>query len=203
MNDKKISKNRVKKEGVVAELLDKKNKAKALIFTNYQGLTHKQIEDLKKGIKSSDAEFVVAKNSLLHKAMPDVKEVEELEGPTGTIFANGDVVAPLKEIAKALKQFNLPTIKFGILEGEVLSGEQVLKISTLPTKEVLLAQLVGGLKSPIFGFHRALNWNLQKLVMTLSEVQKKRAAQAPEASPVEPVQVENKPEEVKNEEVKV
>ncbi len=172
--DEKKSKNRVKKEGIVAELLTKKEKAKAVFFTNYQGLTHRQIEDLKKGIKVADAEFVVAKNSLLHKAMPDVKEVETLEGPTGTIFAYGDFVAPLKEVAKSIKLLTLPTIKFGILEGKVFSGEEVLKISALPTREVLLAQVVGGLKSPIAGLHRALNWNLQKLVMTLKAVEKSK-----------------------------
>lgn len=173
MNDNK-SNNRVKKEGIVAEIADKKGKAKAVIFTNYQGLTHKQIEGIKKGIKAADAEFVVAKNTLLQKAITDVKEMETLEGPTGTIFAYSDVVAPLKEIAKAIKQFTLPTIKFGILEGQILTGEQILKISSLPTREVLIAQFIGGMKAPLFGLHRALNWNLQKLVMTLSEVQKKK-----------------------------
>ncbi len=170
------SKNRIKKEGIVAEITDKRGRAKAIVFTNYQGLTHKQIESLKKGIKAVEAEFVVAKNSLLQKAMTDIKEVESLEGPTGTIFAYNDMILPLKEVAKVIKQFSLPTIKFGILEGKIVTGEDVLKISALPTRDVLIAQFVSGLKSPIFGFHRALNWNLQKLVMTLSEVQKKKQA---------------------------
>ncbi|HKC14758.1 MAG TPA: 50S ribosomal protein L10 [Patescibacteria group bacterium] len=174
MNDKKVSKNRVKKEGIVAKLIDKKAKAKAMIFTNYQGLTHKQIEELKKGIKTADAEFVVAKNSLLQKAFTDIKKLEELEGPTGTIFAYSDVVAPLKQVAKTLKQFNLPTIKFGILEGIIYDSEQVLKISSLPTKDVLIAQFVGGMKAPLYGLHRALSWNLQKLVMTLQAISDKK-----------------------------
>lgn len=173
MNDKK-SKNRVKKEGIVAEISDKKGKAKAIVFTNYQGLTHKQIENLKKGIKAADAEFVVAKNTLLQKAMTDIKEIESLEGPTGTIFAYSDVVAPLKEVAKAIKQFTLPTIKFGLLEGQVLNAEQILQIASLPAREVLIAQFVGGLKAPLFGFHRALNWNLQKLVMTLNAISEQK-----------------------------
>jgi len=174
-DDLKKSKNRVKKERIVAEIADKKGKAKAIIFTNYQGLTHRQIEGLKKGIKAADAEFVVAKNTLLQKAFAqDVKEIESLSGPTGTIFAYSDVVAPLKEIAKAIKQFTLPTIKFGILEGQIFSGEQILKIASLPTREVLIAQFVGGLKAPLFGFHRALNWNLQKLVMTLQAVSEQK-----------------------------
>lgn len=169
------SKNRLKKERIVAEIKDKKGKAKAVVFTNYQGLTHKQIEDLKKGIKKADAEFVVVKNSLLQKAMADVKEVENLEGPTGTIFAYSDIVSPLKEVAKAIKQLTLPTIKFGILEGQVLTGEQVLKIASLPSREVLIAQFVGRLKAPLFGFHRTLNWNLQKLVMTLNEIKNQKS----------------------------
>lgn len=167
----KISKNRLKKEGIVAELADKRGKAKALIFTNYQGLTHKQIEELKKGLKSQDSEFVVAKNSLLQKAITDVKEMESLEGPTGTVFAYTDVVAPLKQIAQAIKRLNLPTIKFGILEGKIFTGEELLRISSLPTRDVLIAQLVGGMKAPLFGLHRALNWNLQKLVMTLKSIE--------------------------------
>lgn len=182
MNDQKVSKNRLKKEGIVAELADKKNKAKALIFTNYQGLTHKQIESLKKGLKSQDSEFVVAKNSLLQKAITGVVEIESLEGPTGTVFAYADVIAPLKQIAQTIKQFTLPTIKFGILEGKIVTGEELLKISSLPTRDVLIAQLVGGMKAPLFGLHRALNWNLQKLVMTLAEVQKKKGTAGGESN---------------------
>lgn len=194
--DKKASKNRLKKEGIVAELLIKKDKAKAVVFTNYQGLTHKQIEDLKKGIKFADAEFVVAKNSLLHKAMPDIKEIETLEGPTGTIFAYGDFVAPLKEVAKSIKLLTLPTIKFGILEGKVFSGEEVLKISSLPTREVLLAQVVGGLKSPIFSLHRVLNWNLQKLVMALKAVEKSKERRPQSSSPAQTGVADEQSEEV-------
>jgi len=177
MNDKKTSKNRVKKEGIVAELSEKKGKAKAMIFTNYEGLTHRQIENLKKGIKASDAEFVVAKNSLLQKTMTDIKEIEGLQGPTGTIFAYSDVLEPLKQLAKTIKQLSLPMIKFGILDGKTVTSEDILKIASLPSRDVLIAQFVGGLKSPISGFHRALSWNLQKLVMTLKSIEQSKAGE--------------------------
>src|SRR5260221_2495636 len=101
MNDKK-SKNREKKEELVAQIVEKKDKAKALIFANYQGLTHKQIEDLKKGVKSFNADFLVAKNTLLQKAMTDKKELEALVGPTATVFIYDDIVGPLKELAKSI-----------------------------------------------------------------------------------------------------
>lgn len=68
MNDK-ISKNREKKEKIVAEISEKVNRAKAMIFTNYEGLTHKQLEGLKKAIKTLDAELMVTKNTLLTRAL--------------------------------------------------------------------------------------------------------------------------------------
>ena len=67
MNDTKISKNREKKMSIVTNLSEKFEKAKAVVFTNYQGLTHKQIEGLKKAIKPLEAEYFFAKNSLLKR----------------------------------------------------------------------------------------------------------------------------------------
>ena len=170
----KISANRQKKTDIISELSEKFGKAKAVVFTNYQGITHKQLEGFKKAIKPLNAEYVVAKNSLLTLALSENKiklsEEQALDGQTGTLFLYDDVISPLKALAKTIKELNLPSVKFGIMENDFISGEQVLKLSTLPTKEVLLAQLVGGLKSPIFGLHRALSWNLQKLVFALNAV---------------------------------
>ncbi len=199
MNDKKISpvksgtsKNREKKEQLVAEIAEKIGRSKGLVFTNYQGLTHKQLEGLKKALKEANAELVVTKNTLLKLAftanrlqttavdgLPAGKAgsqstADNFINPTATIFAYDDVIAPLKHLAKTLKTLGLPTIKFGILDGQALNSEQVLTLASLPSREVLLAQVVGGLKSPIFGLHRALNWNIQKLVMTLKAVENKK-----------------------------
>ncbi len=175
----KVNSNREKKEKIVAELLEKVQKAKAMVFTNYQGLTHKQIEELKKGLKKADAELMIAKNTLIKRALQSTDyslQTTELNGPTATVFSFSDPIAPLKELAKMIKALKLPTIKFGIVEGKEITGEEVLKLATLPSREVLLAQVVGGLKSPIFGLHRALNWNLQKLVMTLKVVETSKTA---------------------------
>lgn len=179
MDTKKISKNREKKEQLVAEIAEKIGKSKGLVFTNYQGLTHKQLEELKRSLKDANAELVVTKNTLLRLSLnkAGVKADGQEEGfnnPTATIFAYEDIISPLKYLAKTLKNLGLPTIKFGILDGQALNSEQVLKLASLPTRDVLLAQVVGGLKSPIFGLHRALNWNLQKLVMTLKAVENKK-----------------------------
>ncbi len=186
----RTSASRAKKEKIVADLSEKVSRAKGLIFTNYQGLTHKQLEGIKKKLKTLDADFVATKNTLILKAMKDLRDkiLNPLQGATATLFLYGDPVGPLKEIAKAIKEFNLPashaslqgvaggpTIKFGILDGVAITGEQILKLSTLASRETLLTQLVFGLKSPISGLHRALNWNLQKFVMTLKAIETKKS----------------------------
>lgn len=176
MSDK-VSKNREKKEKIVARLSEKLGRAKALVFTDYQGMTHKQLEDLKKALKAADADLVVAKNTLLKLALNQVRlgqNMEELQGPTATLFSYSDVIAPLKEIAKSIKLLKLPAIKFGILDDKLLAEADVLRLSTLPSREILIAQVIGGIKAPIYGLHRALNWNLQKLVLTLKAIEKNK-----------------------------
>jgi large subunit ribosomal protein L10 len=188
--EQKISKNRQKKISIVADLEQKLEKSAAIVFTNYQGLTHKQLEGLRKAIKPLEAEFVVAKNSLILRALNSRKmkldSEKDLEGPTGTLFIYGDIVSPLKELAKLIKELGIPSVKFGIMEGNRISKEDVLKLSVIPSREVLLAQLAVFLKAPIYGLHRALNWNLQKLVMTLGAVAKAKPADASPAGANKP-----------------
>ncbi|PIY94257.1 MAG: 50S ribosomal protein L10 [Candidatus Levybacteria bacterium CG_4_10_14_0_8_um_filter_35_23] len=182
-DEPKISSNRVKKESIVAEVSGKVNRAKALIFTNYQGLTHLQLESFKKKLRAVDAEVMIAKNTLLklalssNKNLDSVKEEIEknLQNPTATLFAYSDVISPLKELAKILKELNLPTIKFGILENKTITADEVNKLATLPSREVLIAQFIGNMQAPIYGLHRALIWNIQKFVMTLDAVASKKS----------------------------
>ncbi|HZJ18185.1 MAG TPA: 50S ribosomal protein L10 [Patescibacteria group bacterium] len=177
----KVSKNRTKKEEIVAKVSEKMEKATALVFTNYQGLTHVQLETLKKKLRECDTEVSVVKNTLLKLALSKtakkdaVKDENAFSNPTATMFIYSDIIAPLKELAKTIKEYNLPSIKFGILDNKIITAEEVTKLSTLPSREILLAQLVFGLKSPIYGLHRALSYNMQQLVMTLKAVEAKKS----------------------------
>lgn len=167
------SNNREKKEKTVAEFTDRVNRAHTIVFTNYQGMTHRQLEQVKRAVGKMGAEFVITKNRLLKLALANknLDTGEQLEQPTATLFAYDDPITPLKELTKFMKTANLPTIKFGVVEGKIVNEADVVRFSTLPGKEVLLAQLVGTMKSPIYGLHRALSWNLQKFVMTLKAVE--------------------------------
>src|SRR5579872_2760063 len=163
----KISQNRLKKEKVVAELSAKIAKSKAIVFTNYQGLTHQQIESLKKELRRNDAEFEITKNTLLKIALSQnnlASDDETFEYPTATLFAYGNIVSPLKELAKKIKELQLPVIKMGLIDGKVTIASDIQKLATLPSRNTLITQLVITLNYPIYGLHRSLNWNFQRLV---------------------------------------
>jgi large subunit ribosomal protein L10 len=184
----KVSANRQKKVEIVAMLNEKISTAKAIVFTNYQGLTHKQLEGLKRAIKPLKAEYVVAKNSLVLRALAEnnikVEDEKQFDGPTGTLLIYEDVVGPLKELAKLVKELGIPNVKFGIVEDQNYTNEQIMKLSTLPSRETLLTQIAVGLKSPISGLHRAMSWNIQKLLLTLNAVVAIKPAVAVAAAPV-------------------
>lgn len=193
MNDNtpKVSENRQKKEQIVAELVEKIDSSNGLVFADYQGLTHKQLESLKKELKKLDSTIVVTKNSLVKlslgksKNFADFKDNAGLDRPTAALLLRGDIVEPLKKLQKAIKEFGLPKIKFGILEGQALDETQVLRIASLPNRETLLAQFVGTLNSPIQGLVVTLNGTIQKFVMTLNAIAQNKPA-TPAAVAAEP-----------------
>jgi large subunit ribosomal protein L10 len=177
MNDTtpKKSANRLKKEDIVAKLSEKADKSEGIVFANYQGLTHQQLESLRKSLKKLNAEFVTAKNSLFLLALNqkvNEEAKEQFKNPTGAIFLYGDIVDPLKTLSKMVKELSLPKIKFGLLNGKQITDAEVLKLANLPPLPVLRAQLLGNMMGPVSGLHRALSWNIQRLVMTLSAIEK-------------------------------
>lgn len=173
-----MSANKQKKQGIITEVTAKVQKAKGMVFVNYQGLTHHQLEAFKRKIKPYQAEFVVAKNTLLLRSLEEKnlgeEEKKNFQQPTATLFMYDEPIAPLKELANVIKELKLPTVKFGIVDGNVLNAAQVERLSSLPPLNVLRAQLLGQIKSPIAGLHRSLNWNIQKFVLTLNAVKEKK-----------------------------
>lgn len=171
-----ISANKQKKIAIAEDLTTKVEKSKGIFLTNYTGLTHQQLEGLKRAVKKLDGEFVIAKNTLLKRALGKKATQEEVfNQPTAVLFTYNDVVEPLKVIAKLIKEINLPVIKAGYLENQWLSASDVNRLSNLPPKPMLQAQLLGMMKQPIQDLHRALNWNIQSLVISLSAIAQKKS----------------------------
>jgi large subunit ribosomal protein L10 len=175
----KISKNRQKKEVIVKKLTAMVEKSEGIVFADYQGLTHQQLEALRKSVKKLDAEFVTAKNSLFLLALKDKLDEaskDHFSRPTGALFLYGDIVDPLKILAKTVKELSLPKIKFGLLDGKSVTDSEVIKLASLPPLPVLRARLLGSMMGPVSGLHRALSWNMQKLVMTVQAISDKKQA---------------------------
>src|SRR3989344_1775827 len=166
-----------KKIDQVKELTTKLEKAKALVITDYTGLTHKQLEELRRTLKKTQAELTISKNTLLKRALLDVKKSisdTHLQGATATLFAYADEVAPLKALIKFFKDATHGTVRAGLLGATELSAAEVERLSTLPSREQLLSQLVGQLKAPLYGLHNALSWNIRKLVYSLNVIKEKK-----------------------------
>jgi len=178
MNKTYTSKGTPKKTETVVALTDKVAKAKSIMLVEYQGIKHKQLEELRRNLKKSNAEFTIAKNRLLKRALGDkAKPIESLlEQPNASLFAYEDEVAPLKELMKFFKAVGFGKVKGGLLGNIALTETEATRLSTLPTREALLGMLVRQLNAPIQGLHYALSWNINKLAWALNAIKEKKTA---------------------------
>lgn len=166
-----------KKLDQVKSLTDKLTKAKSVVLTDPSGLTHRQLEDLRKNLKKAQGELTVIKNTLLKRAFTNVQKTisdTPLQGATATLISYADEVAPLKALTKFFKDANLGKIKGGLLGEQELTIQEIEKLATLPGRDMLLSKLVGQLQAPMYGLHNALSWNMRKLVWTLDSIKTKK-----------------------------
>lgn len=149
--------------------------AKSLVLVNYTGLSVKSQQELKKRLKEVGAKMLVVKNTLLKRASETAKLDKEivtdeiLSGQTALVISEADPISFIQVIGKFTKEFSVPQMKVGIVEGSFQSQAALAKLATLPGKDVLLGQLLGSLMSPSYGLVGTLNGNLQKLVYVLSQ----------------------------------
>lgn len=168
-----------KKVEKLKNLAQKLKEADSVVLLNYQGLTHKQLSDLRKKLKEVGSLLSVTKNTLLRLALKSSHlklpaPSDALTGPTAALFIPADPIPPLKILKEFQDEFDLPKIKIGIFKGELFSKEKVLKLATLPKKDVLTSQLVLALKSPTQRLALSLAWNLQKLTRILKSIRQSK-----------------------------
>ncbi|OGD63013.1 50S ribosomal protein L10 [Candidatus Beckwithbacteria bacterium RBG_13_42_9] len=156
-------------------LKEKAAKAKSIALTDYRGLTVAQMTNLRNKVREAGGELHVAKNTLLKLALQsdELNQTNALEGPTLTLFAYEDEVAPIKAIVDFAKENELPHLKAGFLGQDFLNKEKLLALAKLPAREQLYAHLVGQLNAPISGFVNVLSANIRNLVYVLSAIKDK------------------------------
>jgi large subunit ribosomal protein L10 len=167
-----------KKKVIVKKLSENIKSAKGIIFADYRGLTVEQDTELRVALRNAGVKYSVVKNTLTKLAIKE-NEIEGLdnfmEGPTSMAFSEEDVVAPAKVLSQFADKFEHLQIKVGIVEGKVVDLNTIKELAELPSKEVLVARALGGLKSPISGFVNVLNGNLRGLVVALNAIAENKA----------------------------
>jgi large subunit ribosomal protein L10 len=171
---------REEKVRVIEELAEKLRGGSA-VLVDYQGMDVAQSTQLRARSREAGVEFVVAKNTLTRRAAGEagVEDLSEyLVGPTALAFSE-DPVASAKLMAEFADQVESFALKGGLLEGgRVLDETEVVALSRLPGREQLLAQVVGGISSPLTGLVNVLNNTVQGLVVALNQIAEQKGAQS-------------------------
>jgi len=171
--------NKSGKEQVVAELAAKLAATKATFLADYRGLSVEQANKLRGEIRKAGSEYQVVKNTLLRLAVKDTSAApldEFLKGPSAITIAGEDPVAPAKvlsDFAKAVPHFEL---KGGTLSGKRLSVADIKALADLPSREVLLAKMLGSLNAPASNFVGVLAAIPRSLVQVLAAIKDQKAA---------------------------
>jgi len=155
--------------------------AKSLVLINYKGIDVAEDTELRRRYRENDVDYFVCKNTFLKIAAHElgINDLDEhLVGPTSIAISKEDEIAPVKvtaEFADEIKtEEDILEFKTAIVNEEVMNMEQIDQLAKLPSKNALLAQLVGGMNAPISGFVQGLNGILQKFVVAINAIKDKK-----------------------------
>lgn len=168
------------KQAIVSELVERMSSASSLYFVDFTGITVAMDQAFRRELREKEATMRVAKNTLILRALAQVGgyaiEESKLFGQTAIIFGSTDAIAPAKVIRKYYEKGEKPKLKLALIEGQVFDGSQLKAVSELPTREDMIAGIVGSLHAPISGIHGAINAVMRDVIMLVEEVAKKQAA---------------------------
>ena len=158
------------KEKEVEELSEKIKAAKIVLLTDYRGISVENVTNLRADLRKSNSEYKVIKNNITRRALAKC-EYEGLEdllvGPTAVVMNNEDYLETAKTIYNFTKNNDYYKIKGGIIEGKVMTAEEIITLAKLPSKETLIGMLAG-----------ALLGNISKLAVALDQVKLQKAETA-------------------------
>lgn len=164
------------KKDYVSELANRLGEARSLVFVDYTGMGMALQDDFKAKLRTVGGKFFVAKNTLVKLAAAEAKLPEEVQsqelltGQTGVVLSGEDAVASIQILGKFAKDNEIPKVKSGVVEGAYQDRDGIVRISQLPSREQLEANVVGAVGAPLYGLVGTLQGNLSKLVYILQGV---------------------------------
>jgi large subunit ribosomal protein L10 len=175
------------KDSMIGEILSDIKERPNFFITDFMGSSVSDLENVRKSLRPVKSTFFVVKNSMM-KVVLDQLKLEDakklIDGGVGISLSGEDIVATSKALVNFSKTHEKFKIKGAIIDGKLMPVEQVKAMANLPTREVLLAQVVGGIKAPITGFVSVLGGVLRKFVYVVDAV-KVSKEKAPQAQPTQ------------------
>ena len=172
--------NRNEKTDVVSEVKETIEKSTAVFLTDYSGVNVEDINDIRNQFRKEDVKYKVFKNTLFKRALQESgkygKLTDHLIGMTGFAFADDNPVAPAKIIKKYFDKNNKLSLKACYIENEYFEGSKLNELANLPSKNELIASILGSLEAPASGIVGAINAVFRDLVSVVDEISKKKAA---------------------------
>ena len=172
------------KREMVAQLREELANARTMIVSEYRGLSVKELAEIRRSLRKQDVSYRVVKNRLMRIAAADsVGEALSplLVGPTAIAFGN-DEAGTAKAVIDATRPYSkIVRITGGVLGGRAIDAESVTRLATLPSREVLLAKLAGGMQAPVATLAGLLAAPLRNLGYALAQVAEQKQSQSPEA----------------------
>lgn len=161
------------------EVVQELDKAGALFLANYSGMTVEELTALRRELRAVEADFRVVKNTVAKKAVQGRKEAVAsalFKGQTGVIFARGDVAKVAKTVSDAGKKYEKFQVLGGCMEGSLLEPKSVETLASLPSKEVLLAKIIGSMVAPHRGLLGVLNGVSRNMVQVINAIKEQKAS---------------------------
>ena len=154
------------KSQVVAEIVEKLQNSSSAIVVDYKGLTVEEVTELRKKMREAGVEYKLYKNTLVRKAAKEVGieqfNDELLVGTNAIAFGHEDPVAPARIIKEFMDSHPKMELKMGVVEGEFYGKEDIVAFANIPSREVLIAKLLGSLKAPVSNFAYLLDAIIKK-----------------------------------------
>ena len=150
-----MSNNLEMKKTVVAGIKEKFEKAQTVVLVDYRGLSVAEDSELRNQLRKAGVEYAVLKNTMISRASEGMNVDEmhaSLEGPTAVAFGYEDMIAPAKILSEFAKKSKKLTIKCGVCDGAYLNADGVEALASLPSKEVLIAKIMGSMMSSVSKF---------------------------------------------------
>lgn len=168
-----MAKTKEQKKQIVEDLAEKFSKMKSLVFLRYEGLKVGDIEDFRKRCRVAGVEYTVIKKTLMDIALKNAGleiSPKEIEGNFGVVIGLDDEVAPARTAYEYAKDHEEAEVVGGVLWGKLADSSSIIQLAKLPSREELLAKVVGSLNSPVYGFVNVMAGNLRGLVQVLNSI---------------------------------